>query len=77
MARDPRTPDETRQTARFIADLAAAMPCEPSTTDRNGPAMTHRGAVRVQAASAGFGAALGPPLATPTSAGRSTRSPMT
>ena len=29
VARDPRTPAETRQTARFIADVATAMPCEP------------------------------------------------
>ncbi|WP_313901562.1 hypothetical protein [Methylobacterium sp. J-076] len=28
VARDPRTPDRTRQTAQFIADFASAIPCD-------------------------------------------------
>lgn len=29
VARDPRAPEKTREIARFIADLASALPCEP------------------------------------------------
>ncbi|MCJ2049771.1 hypothetical protein [Methylobacterium sp. J-070] len=28
VARDPRAPDRTRQTAQFISDFATALPCE-------------------------------------------------
>jgi len=31
VARDPRTPAETRQTARFISDFATALPCEEAS----------------------------------------------
>lgn len=29
VARDPRAPEKTRQTAQFISDFATAIPCEP------------------------------------------------
>lgn len=73
---DPARLPKASPAARVPAAVRrAALPPGPQTVRRSDPQTVL--STLASAASAGFGAAFGPPRATPTMAGRSTRSPIT